>query len=95
LNLSDHTTKDLLRMALTGADDELDDIAPLAMKAVAEELDVVYEALKAEGAADFDFTKVINGIAIRAEVAAELARRELAAAKQSGTHRMAEKAGLQ
>ncbi|HMI85113.1 MAG TPA: hypothetical protein VK550_13520 [Polyangiaceae bacterium] len=95
MNLTDHSTETLLRMALTGGDDELDSAAALAMKCVAEDLLMVENATKADDAIDYDYAPVIHRIAMRAELAAELARRELAAAKESGTHRTAEKAGLQ
>jgi hypothetical protein len=95
MNLRDENTEALLRMALTGGDDELDSTAALAMQSVAEDLLMVENATSHEDAADYDYGAIVHRIAIRAEIAAELARRELAGAKESGTHRTAEKAGLQ
>jgi hypothetical protein len=82
MNLRDESIEALLRMALTGGDDELDSTARAAMESVADDLLMVENATKADDAPDYDYTGIIARIAMRAEIAAELCRRELDAAKK-------------
>ena len=82
MNLRDKTTEQLLCYALTGGDDRGASVASEAMESVADDLLMVENATKAKDASDYDYTAIIMRIAVRAEIAAELAHREHEAAKR-------------
>jgi hypothetical protein len=97
MSLNDCTAEQLLHSVLTGEPDnnsakgKVDLYTAIeAMEMVADDLDVLWQAVQAEEDV-IDLSGFIHRICQRARIAAELARRD----RDNGTHRTAKKAGLQ